>query len=159
MTNRSTTWRGASWRRGATRGLLALAVLSLGAPTGVQLGAWTPSPRVALAQELNCIDDKDHFDLPECVQEREAAQREAEAAQRAQAAQQAADEQAATEQANQPPPGPATNPLDIIFKLQDAGKEATQYLSEEKADPKYGRWARARFERERTRSASTIGPN
>jgi len=151
MTKRSTTWRGASWRRGATRGLLALAVLGLGTSAHVQLGTWTPPSRVALAEEIDCIDDKDNFDLPECVQQREAAQREADQAQ------QAADEQAATSQANQPPPGPPSNPNDIVFSIKDAGKEATQYLSEEKTD-KYGRWSRTRYERERTTAASTIGP-
>ena len=158
MTKRSTTWRGVSWRRGAARGLLALAVLGLGTSTHVQLGTWTSAPPIALAEEIDCIDDKDNFDLPECVQQREAAQREAEQARRAQEAQQAAEEQAASEQAA-PPAAPTNNPWDIVFKIADAGKEATQYISEEKSDPKYGRWARTRYERERTTSASTLGPN
>ena len=165
MTKRSMTWRGASWRRGAARGLLALAVLGLGTPMNVQPGTWTPTTRVALAEELDCVDDKDNYDLPECVQQREAAQREAEAAQReaeaaqrAQESQQAANDQAVADQANQPPPGPPSNPHDIVFSIEDAGKEATQYLKEEGSD-KYGPWVRTRFERERTKAASTLGPN
>ena len=158
MTKRSTTWHGASWRRGATRGLLAVTVLTLSTSTHFQLGTWAPSARMAQAEEIDCIDDRDNFDLPECVQQREAAQREAEAAQRAQEAQQAADEQAAAEEAAQPPPAAPSNPHDIVFKIADAGKEATQYLSEEATD-KHGRWARTRYERERTTAASTLGPN
>lgn len=158
MTKRSTTWRGVSWRRTATRGLLALAVLGLGTSTHLQLGTWAPSARVALAEEIDCIDDKDNFDLPECVQLREAAQREAQQAQQALEAQQAAEQQATQQQAAQPAPAAPSNPLDIVFNIKDAGKEATQYLSEENTD-KHGRWARTRFERERTTAASTIGPS
>ena len=157
MTKRSTTWRGASWRRGATRGLLALAVLGLGASTQVQLGTWAPTSRVVLAEEIDCIDDKDNFDLPECVQQREAAQREAEAAQRARDAQQASNDQATADQAARPAASAPSNPNDIVFTLKDAGKEATQYLSEEGTD-KHGRWSRTRHERERSKTASTMGP-
>lgn len=163
MTKRSTTWRGVIWRRTATRGLLALAVLGLGTSTNVQLGTWAPSARVALAEEIDCIDDRDNFELPECVAQREAAEREAQQAQQALEAQQAAEQQAAQQQAAQqqaaqPAPAAPSNPLDIVFTIKDAGKEATQYLSEEGTDT-YGRWARNRFERERTTAASTLGPS
>jgi hypothetical protein len=145
--------RARMWRR-ATRGVLALTVLAVGASAHPQPGAWTTATPAALAQELNCIDDKDHYDLPECVQEREAAQRAAEQAQR--------DREAAAEaEANEPPPpppAPKDDPTVLVFKIGDAGKEATQYLSEDGTD-KHGRWARTRFERDRGNSASTLGPN
>lgn len=158
MTKRAMTWRGASWRRG----VLALGVLAMGASTHVQPGPWAVSPwaspaGVALAEELDCIDDKDNYDAPECVELREAAQREAE---KAQQLRDAADAAAANEQASQPvaAPGPSNDPNDMVLTLADAGKEATQYISEDGTD-KHGRWARRRYERDRGNSASTLGPN
>jgi len=156
MTKRASAWRSGTWRRGAARGLAAFAVLAIGAAPQVQSGPWATAQRVAQADEIDCVDDKDNFDLPECVALREAEKLRAEQAQRARDAQMAAEEQAASEQAAVAPTGPS-NPKDIVFKMADAGKEATQYLNQDGTD-KYGPWARTRFERERTTSASTLGP-
>ncbi len=52
----------------------------------------------------------------------------------------------------------ASDPKQIVMTIADAGKEATQYLSEEGTD-KYGPWARTRFERDRSNGASALGPN
>jgi hypothetical protein len=53
---------------------------------------------------------------------------------------------------------PATDPRKVVLTIQDAGKEATQYLNDEGTD-KYGKWARTRYERDRSNGASALGPN
>src|SRR5688572_873250 len=56
------------------------------------------------------------------------------------------------------PRPPVTDPRTVVLTIADAGKEATQYLNEEGTD-KYGKWARTRFERDRSNGASALGPN
>jgi hypothetical protein len=51
-----------------------------------------------------------------------------------------------------------TDPKTVILTIADAGKEATQYLNDEGTD-KFGKWARTRFERDRSNGASSLGPN
>ena len=51
-----------------------------------------------------------------------------------------------------------TDPKQAILTIADAGKEATQYISDEGTD-KYGKFARNRFERDRSNGASSLGPN
>jgi hypothetical protein len=59
------------------------------------------------------------------------------------------------------PTGPVIfngSPVDILFTLADAGKEATPYKFEEGSDAR-SRWARARYERRSdTGSQDTLGP-
>lgn len=52
----------------------------------------------------------------------------------------------------------AGDPNQIIFTLDDAGKEATQFVREEGTDNR-GRWAHSRYERDRDLGASRQGPN
>lgn len=187
--------------RGLTSGALALSVLGWGG--GV---AGAPAVvRPALAEEIDCYNDKDLYDLPECVERREIDRQTGNSPNEAQGAsgptQPASEEGApaaggpAEQGGGQPPPQPAAgppqqpsgsppqqpaaasqpsggseegdaeqprspvaDPWKVVLTLEDAGKEATQYISEEGTD-KYGRWARTRFERDRTTAASTLGPN
>jgi hypothetical protein len=53
---------------------------------------------------------------------------------------------------------PATDPHKVVLTVQDAGKEATQYINDEGTD-KYGKWVRTRYERDRSNGASALGPN
>lgn len=56
------------------------------------------------------------------------------------------------------PRGPLTDPWQVVLTMADAGKESTQYINDEGTD-KWGKWARTRFERDRSNGASTLGPN
>jgi hypothetical protein len=53
---------------------------------------------------------------------------------------------------------PATDPRKVVLTIEDAGKEATQYLNDEGSDT-YGKWVRTRYERDRSNGASALGPN
>jgi hypothetical protein len=161
------------------------------------------SGRTALAEDIDCYNDKDLFDLPECVERRandaktgnqpssntasppfaptssgggggtnqpsnsqtqpsggdpgQQQQQQSSPPPQQQASNnppQGGDE----EEAEEKPRGPLTDPWQAVLTLQDAGKEATQYASEEGSD-KYGRWAHTRYERDRSNSASTLGAN
>jgi hypothetical protein len=120
---------------------------------------------VAVAQDIDCYNDKDLFDSPECVERRANDARQGN--QPAGSPQGGGDQgQQPPQQASQPqeeqpeekPRGPLTNPWDAVLTLQDCGKEAYQADRNEGSD-KYGRWAMFRCERERTTSASTLGAN
>lgn len=206
----TTTWL-SGVARGLTAGGLALSVLSTG---GVLPTASAPR---AFAEEIDCYNDKDLYNLPECIEQRAVddkqgmGRREAQGAgpDAQQAGQSGGDtgqqsggqpsggnpqQQAGSppQQTNNPPQqatnppsqssppqqqaanppaqndsegeqaerprGPITDPWQVVLTVADAGKEATQYISEEGND-KYGRWARTRFERDRSTGASTLGPN
>lgn len=61
------------------------------------------------------------------------------------------------------PPAPDSvaktgDPNGIVFTLEDAGKEATQYAREEGSDNR-SRWTRTRYERDRETGSSRLGPN
>jgi hypothetical protein len=207
--------------RGLTSGALALSVLSWGAGTLPAAGA-----RPALAEDIDCYNDKDLYNLPECVERRAIdiktgnAQNEAQGAtsppggqqdsgtqqaggggggnqpqsgpppqqtssggnqqgsggppsqQASGGGQQSSSQQSSSQQASgggQPandeeaddkpaPRGPLTDPKQAVLTLEDAGKEATQFMSDEGSD-KYGKFARTRFERDRSNGASALGPN
>jgi hypothetical protein len=197
---------------GLTSGALALSVLTAAGGTASPAGV-----RSALAEDIDCYNDKDLYDLPECVERRAndrkggMQQNEAQGAtgqgteapgggqqqsaggqqpsgggqQQASGGNQGAPAGGGQQQqsAGGPPPPsgggsqqpaqaaaeeedddapevhmPATDPKQVVLKIGDAGKEATQYLSEEGSD-KYGPWARTRFERDRSNGASALGPN
>ena len=203
---------------GLTSGALALSVLTAAGGTASPAGV-----RSALAEDIDCYNDKDLYNLPECVERRAndrkggMQQNEAQGAtgqgteaagggqqqsaggqqpsggdqqpsggdqQQASGGNQGAPSggsqqqqsaggppppsggnqqpaQAAAEEEDDDPPAvhmPATDPKQVVLKIGDAGKEATQYLSEEGSD-KYGPWARTRFERDRSNGASALGPN
>lgn len=58
-------------------------------------------------------------------------------------------------------PAPRVRPSDprqVALTIADAGKEATQFINDEGSD-KYGKWARTRYERDRSNGASALGPN
>lgn len=136
-------------RDSLTRGMLALTLLGWGllqAP-----GQFTPT---TLAEEIDC-DDPDNFNDPDCVQRR----REAGLGEPAAEAPPASTEQGPSDA---PPPPDAVakagDPGSIIFTLDDAGKEATQFAREEGTDAR-GRWAHSRYERGRDLGASRQGPN
>ncbi len=132
-----------------TRGVLALALLGFGASSPAT--HWSSS---IYADEVDC-EDRDNYDLPECVQERQ---------------QNAPPEEVAPpppEEGEGPPPdappwpdktAKQTDPALIIFQLADAGKEATQYEWKTGTD-EFGTWALSRFERGRDLSSSRLGPN
>jgi hypothetical protein len=186
-----------------TSGALALSVLSWG---GSALPA--PGARTVQAEEIDCYNDKDLYNLPECVERRELDRKEgnqrgephqggsaqtaegeqqqtaggggqpAEGGQPAQGGQSAGGSpqpasgggQPQQQTASQPAGGeeeeeeeekprpPLTDPKQAILTIADAGKEATQYISDEGTD-KYGKFARNRFERDRSNGASALGPN
>jgi hypothetical protein len=104
---------------------------------------------VETSNEVDC-EDKDNAGLPECqpvvppVVTEEAPP-------------------ASTEAAPEPPKptGPVLfqgTALDLVFKLTDAGKEATMYDSDDGSDAR-GTWARRRYERrDDSGSADTLGP-
>ena len=195
---------------GLMSGALALSVLSWG---GSALP--TPGSRAVQAEEIDCYNDKDLYDLPECVERRELDRKSGNQRNEAQGASGQPDEgsqqsgggggqpaggqptgggdqqqagsgqpaggqpaggqpsggqQPASQPASQPaaeeddedkpePPRAAlTDPKQAILTIEDAGKEATQYISDEGTD-KYGKFARNRFERDRSNGASALGPN
>lgn len=195
---------------GLTSGALALSVLAAAGGTAPPVGV-----RSALAEDIDCYNDKDLYNLPECVERRAndrksgMGQNEAQGAtgqgteqsggqQQAGGGQQPAGggdqqqasggnqgapagggQQQASGSGQQPsgggnqqqaassdnadedkpaPRGPVNDPKDVVLTIADAGKEATQYISEEGTD-KHGKWARTRFERDRSTGASTLGPN
>jgi len=186
-------------------GALTLSVLTT--PGG---SASTTGVRSALAEDIDCYNDKDLYNLPECVERRNLdkkggmSQNEAQGAgpesstdpssqpqssgqqqsgggsppsgggnQQASGGGQSAPAGGGQQQASAPASAPAaddddddkpevhvaaSDPKQIVMTIADAGKEATQYLSEEGTD-KYGPWARTRFERDRSNGASALGPN
>ena len=190
-----------------TSGVLALSVLSSWGSTLPSAGA-----RAAQADEIDCYNDKDLYDLPECVERRMLDTQSGNQRNEAQGAtgtpttgdqqqsnsgggQQQQQQQSNSgggqqqeqqqqgnsgggqpagggqqQQASQPAPaeddedkpepprGPLTDPKQAILTLEDAGKEATQYIADEGTD-KYGKFARHRFERDRSNGASALGPN
>jgi hypothetical protein len=205
-------WRSrAAW--GLTSGVLALSVLTAGGG-----GASTTGARSALAEDIDCYNDKDLYNLPECVDRRALdkkngmRQNESQGAtgqpadQSSGGGQQASggggggqpaasgggqpaasgggqpaasggggqpaasgggqpqQQQAAASNDDddadkpEPPRGPLTDPKQALLTIADAGKEATPFINEAGTD-KYGPWARARFERDRSNGASDLGPN
>jgi hypothetical protein len=164
---------------GLTSGALALSVLSTGVGS-----APIASVRPVLAEEIDCYNDKDLYNSAECVARREHDQKTGNAQNEAQGAPGGAQEkpgggeqqasgggslqpssgqqqaaQGGEEEEEKPVPrGPVTDPRTVVLTLDDAGKEATQYINDEGSD-KFGKWVRTRFERDRTKSASTLGPN
>ena len=198
-----------------TSGALALSVLS-------SWGSTLPAPgaRAVLAEEIDCYNDKDLYNLPECVERRAldaksgnqrnesqgasgqpaggdqqqagGGQQQSGGGQQQQQAsggdqqqtgggqqqtgggdqqqagggqqqqQQTASQPAADEEEDEdkpaPPRGPLNDPKEAILTIQDAGKEATQYIADEGTD-KFGKFARNRFERDRSNGASALGPN
>jgi hypothetical protein len=194
---------------GLTSGALALSVLAAAGGTVPPAGV-----RSALAEDIDCYNDKDLYDLPECVERRAndrksgMGQNEAQGAngqsteqsggqqqasggqqpsgggnQQASGGNQGAPAGGGQQQASgggQPPAGggnqqqaasseeedddkpvvrgPVNDPKEVVLTISDAGKEATQYISEEGTD-KSGKWARTRFERDRSNGASSLGPN
>src|SRR4051794_30002484 len=213
-------WRSrAAW--GLTTGVLALSLLTAGGG-----GASTTGARSALAEDIDCYNDKDLYNLPECVERRALdkkngmSQNESQGAtgqpadQSSGGGQQASgggggqpasggggqqqasgggqpasgggqqqasgggqpagggqqqtssgggqQQQAASNDDDadkpEPPRGPLTDPKQALLTIADAGKEATPFINEQGTD-KYGPWARARFERDRSNGASDLGPN
>ena len=185
---------------GLASGALALSLLATGGST-----APGSSVRPALAEELDCYNDKDVYYMAECAAQREldrktgntpndaqnpqgaqgsapgaptessgAGQQQSGGGQQASGGgqQQSAGQQQAgggqqqaaqggddEEDEEKPAPrGPVTDPHTVVLTLADAGKEATQFINEEGTD-KYGKWARTRFERDRSNGASALGPN
>ena len=125
-----------------TRGMLALGLLAASVPIAPDL-----SVRALEAQEINC-DDEAYFKDWDCIQRRAAQQTIA---------------PPAADTPSDAPPAPDTvaradDPLAIIFTLEDAGKEATQFIAERGEDGR-GRWARSQYQRDRDISASRLGPN
>jgi hypothetical protein len=212
----------AAW--GLANGVLAFSLL-----TASGGGATTTGARLALAEDIDCYNDKDLYTLPECVERRALdkkngmSQNESQGASGQPVEQSGGGQQqqasgggsppagggqpqqasgsgappagggqqqasgggappaatggqpqqapprpsppAATagndeddEDKPEPPRGPLTDPKQAVLKIEDAGKEATQYLNEEGTD-KYGPHARTRFERDRSNGASDLGPN
>jgi hypothetical protein len=192
--------------------VLALSLLTAGGGAAPATGA-----RVALAEDIDCYNDKDLYDLPECVERRALDKKNGMGQNESQGAtsqstdqqgggsqqssgggssppssgsqpqqqasggsqpsgggqQQASgggqpsggsqpQQQAASsdddEDAPEKPRGPLTDPKQAVLRIEDAGKEATQYINEEGSD-KYGPFARTRFERDRSNGASALGPN
>ena len=189
--------------RGLTSGALALTVFSLG---GSALPA--SSLRQAVADEIDCYNDKDLYNLPECVERRanDAKQGNQQTSvfapppgdpgqqptgggqpsgggdqgqssggnppsgggQPSGGNQPAANNPPSGGGGNQgqqqqnndqdAPSGPATDPSQIVLTLADAGKQATDFGQHQGTD-KYGQWYQARYERDRSDGASTLGPN
>jgi hypothetical protein len=194
----------AAW--GLTSGMLALAVLTAGGGS-----ASLPGARSVMADDLDCYNDKDLYDLPECVERRALdkksgnSQNESQGAggpanttlpngpqstnaqqptegdqqasggdQQASGGQQQASSGGGQQQQSSPPPsddedkpepprGPLTDPRQAVLTLADAGKQAVPYTHGtdwvEEGTDKYGKWAKTRFERDRSSGASTLGPN
>ena len=128
------------------RGVLALGLLTSSMAVGPDL-----SSRATQAQEIDCNDEAYVKDW-DCIQKRQAAERAGDPA--------APAAEAAPSDVPPPPDAVAKagDPTAIIFTLEDAGKEATQFIAEQGEDAR-GRWARSRFERGRTLSDSRLGPN
>ncbi|MFN8526609.1 MAG: hypothetical protein U0821_26195 [Chloroflexota bacterium] len=100
-------------------------------------GAWTVA-----ADEINC-EDPENTALPECAPPPPPEQPPA----------------AENPPSEQPAPAARANdPWNIVFNIEDAGKEAYTVITEEGSD-QCGRWARTRFERDRGLSSSKLGPN
>ena len=128
-----------------TRGMLALGLLASGLSIAPDL-----SVRALQAQEINCDDEANLKDW-DCIQRRAGQQTGGPAA------------PPASDAPSDAPPAPDTvakagDPMAIIFTLEDAGKEATQFIAEQGEDGR-GRWARSRHERQNDISASKLGPN
>ena len=193
--------------QGLTSGALALTMLS-------GSGGVLPmsSPRLAAAEDIDCYNDKDLYNLPECVERRANDAKEGnqqtsvfspapgdpgqqvtsggDQGQPSGGGNQSSgggsqQQQQQQPPANNPPPsggnqqqqqqassndendneeaprGPATDANSIILTFADAGKQATQYdvKGGKEGDDKYGHWAHARYERDRSDGASTLGPN
>ncbi|MGE3270367.1 MAG: hypothetical protein AB7P40_16560 [Chloroflexota bacterium] len=173
---------------GLTSGALALSVMGWG-------GSALPGPgaRAVLADEIDCYNDRDLYDLPECVERRAIDAQNGEQRNEAQGAHGEQPEGNAQQPGGNPPAGggdqppaaggappaannnppPAANedeekpeppraaltdPKQAVLTMADAGKEATQYISDEGTD-KYGKFARTRYERDRSNGASDLGPN
>jgi hypothetical protein len=151
--------------RGLTSGALALTVLGWG---GGALPASAPRP--ALADDLDCYNDASVHDTPECVQKRSddaangtqpadtSEQQQTSDAPAQPPAQQPTPEPTQAPAASSTTPASSTNPKDVVLRLDDAGKEAFVVDTSDGSD-KWGRWAHSRFERDRSDSASTLGPN
>lgn len=129
------------------RGLLVLTLLT----SAFSIGPGQAASSVR-ADEIDC-DDLENVNDPECVEQRGG-----------DAPPSGGDAPPSTEDApSNDPPRPdstvrASNPGQIVFTLDDAGKEATQYRDEAGSD-NCGAWARTRFERDRTLASSRLGPN
>jgi hypothetical protein len=165
-----------------------------------------------LAEEIDCYNDKDLYNLPECVERRALDKKEGNQQSESQvaplfapnpgsegtssnqssgsgssgqqssnnqqqasggeqqqssssgsqqssgASQQQASEDEDDEDKPAPPRPPINDPKQAVLGIADAGKEATQYINDEGSD-KFGKWARTRFERDRSNGASALGPN
>jgi hypothetical protein len=192
---------------GLTSGALALSVLGTGGSSAPVVPA-----RPALADELDCYNDKDLYSLPECVERRELDRKSGNSQNESQGApvfapgpKEAGQQDPPPSEDGQSPPGggqqttgggqqpsgggqqqatntstqqqsppasedededepkpqphvPAADPHKVVLTIEDAGKEATQYINDEGND-KYGKWARTRYERDRSNGASALGPN
>ncbi|HYU21019.1 MAG TPA: hypothetical protein VEQ11_20210 [Chloroflexota bacterium] len=146
-------------------------------------------PAGSRAAEIDC-EDKDNYDDPACVQQRQQGPPsteqpapatdqppppgdEAQPGEGQPASSPPPDQTPPTDASPASPPGSraiadappppdkiakATDPAQIVFGLDDAGKEAFQAAYEEGADGR-GRWAHSRFERDRGISPSRLGPN
>ncbi len=139
------------------RGLLALSLLGLGVTGNV--GHRAPSIH---AEEIDC-EDKDNFNDPDCVLQRQQNAPPPAGAPPAQAEEAPPAPPEGQEKPPDEPPWPdktakKNSPAEIIFQLPDAGKEATQYEWKEGAD-ECGQWAQSRFERDRELGSSRLGPN
>jgi hypothetical protein len=202
-------------------GVLTFSLLTAGGGGAVTTGA-----RSALAEDIDCYNDKDLYNLPECVERRALDKKNGMSQNESQGASGQSAEQSGGGQQQQasgggsppaagggqpqqqasgggsppagggqqqaagggappaasggqqqappppaaasasdddddkpaPPRGPLTDPKQAVLKIEDAGKEATQYISEEGTD-KYGPHARTRFERDRSNGSSDLGPN
>ncbi len=117
------------------RRVAALSLLTIGVAT-----APTLSTGPVQAQAIDCADEANAKDW-DCIQKR------------------------ASQPAGPPAAPPAADalsavahPTAIVFTLEDAGKEATQFAAEQGEDGR-GRWARSRFERDLDIAASKLGPN
>jgi hypothetical protein len=138
-----------------TSGALALTVLGWGGSASL-----TPSPRPALADDLDCYNDQSVFDRPECVQKRagDAANGSQPASQSTDGGQPGNGQAPPAPEPTQAPAASSTNPADVVLRMEDAGKEAFVVDTSDGLD-KWGRWAHSRFERDRSDGASTLGPN
>lgn len=137
--------------RGLASGVLALTVLGWGGH-----GLPTTELRPALAEDLDCYNNPDVYDLPECVERR--ATDAANSSPSTESTQPSGDQAQPAPEQTEAPRASANNPADVVLRLEDAGKQATPVDVSQGSD-KYGRWAHSRFERDRSEGASTLGPN